>query len=191
MVRTVVSAPRELRDRELMAYNIKKADPDRSAEEVMEIMGCKVTTDTVRRWIRGAQKKLGLEPVKRPITYPYAGIKVADIVEKVSADFGVSVSDLRSRKREHHLTIVRHYAMWKAYTETGRSTTQIGRWFNRDHTTALYGIRKIELSKGVLVDADSGAPTEALRERARQKRNPKPIMFRITDRSGVTRSVRL
>jgi chromosomal replication initiation ATPase DnaA len=38
----------------------------------------------------------------------------------------------------------RQEAMWRCCRETGHSTTSVGRFFNRDHTTVVHAVQKIE-----------------------------------------------
>ncbi len=65
------------------------------------------------------------------------------IVDETAAYFGLSREDLLSKSRSRQLTIARHMAMYLQREFTGLSLIKIGEWFNRDHTTALYGIDKI------------------------------------------------
>jgi chromosomal replication initiator protein len=83
----------------------------------------------------------GLEPRR---------IKIEDILRIISRHFGVSKGDLLSQRRHRSVVWPRQVGMYLAKQLTARSLPEIGRRFgNRDHTTVLHAIRKIE---GELVD---------------------------------------
>lgn len=69
---------------------------------------------------------------------------IATIRRVVAEHFGVSDSDLDSGRRWSHVALARHVAMW-CVRQLGRSYPAIGREFgNRDHTTAMSAVRKID-----------------------------------------------
>ena len=77
-------------------------------------------------------------------------VKIEDILRIVSRHFGVSKGDLLSQRRHRSVVWPRQIGMYLAKQMTARSLPEIGRRFgNRDHTTVLHAIRKIE---GVLTD---------------------------------------
>lgn len=72
-------------------------------------------------------------------------IKIEDILRIVSRHFGVSRGDLLSQRRHRSVVWPRQIGMYLAKQLTARSLPEIGRRFgNRDHTTVLHAIRKIE-----------------------------------------------
>ncbi len=72
-------------------------------------------------------------------------IKVEDIQQVVCKHFSVTKADLLSACRARVLVRPRQIAMYIAKVMTGRSLPEIGRRFgNRDHTTVLHAVRKIE-----------------------------------------------
>jgi chromosomal replication initiator protein len=78
----------------------------------------------------------GLEPRR---------IKIEDILRIISRHFGVSKGDLLSQRRHRSVVWPRQIGMYLAKQLTARSLPEIGRRFgNRDHTTVLHAIRKIE-----------------------------------------------
>ena len=78
----------------------------------------------------------GLEPRR---------IKIEDILKTVSRHFGVSKGDILSQRRHRSVVWPRQIGMYLAKQLTSRSLPEIGRRFgNRDHTTVLHAIRKIE-----------------------------------------------
>ncbi len=71
-------------------------------------------------------------------------ISPAAIVDETAAYFGLERDDLISKSRSRPLTTARHVAMYLLRELTGLSLIKIGEQFDRDHTTALHGIKKIE-----------------------------------------------
>jgi chromosomal replication initiator protein len=71
-------------------------------------------------------------------------IRPALILEETTAYFGLQAGDLLSKSRSRPLTTARHVAMYLMREFTGLSLIKIGELFDRDHTTALHGIKKIE-----------------------------------------------
>jgi chromosomal replication initiator protein len=77
-------------------------------------------------------------------------VKIEDILRVVSRHYGVSKGDLLSQRRHRSVVWPRQIGMYLAKQMTARSLPEIGRRFgNRDHTTVIHAIRKIE---GILVD---------------------------------------
>jgi chromosomal replication initiation ATPase DnaA len=67
------------------------------------------------------------------------------IASCVAAYFNMSVDQLASTQRQHDIALARQVAFWISYKYAFKSTTEIGRFYgDRDHTTVLHGIRKIE-----------------------------------------------
>lgn len=72
-------------------------------------------------------------------------IKIDDILRIVSKHFGVNRADLLSNRRNRSIVRPRQIGMYLAKSLTSRSLPEIGRRFgNRDHTTVLHAIRKVE-----------------------------------------------
>ncbi|MEM8853014.1 MAG: chromosomal replication initiator protein DnaA [Pseudomonadota bacterium] len=71
--------------------------------------------------------------------------KIEDIQRVTSVHFGVSRQDLVSSRRTRVIVRPRQIAMYLSKTLTPRSLPEIGRRFgNRDHTTVLHAVRKVE-----------------------------------------------
>ncbi len=84
-------------------------------------------------------------------------VKIEDIQRIVAKHFNVSKADLLSARRTRTVVRPRQIAMYLAKTLTPRSLPEIGRRFgNRDHTTVLHAVRKIE----ELAGADRGFADE-------------------------------
>jgi len=72
-------------------------------------------------------------------------IRIEDILKIVSRHYGVSRNDILSERRHRSVVWPRQIGMYLAKQMTARSLPEIGRRFgNRDHTTVLHAIRKIE-----------------------------------------------
>lgn len=67
------------------------------------------------------------------------------IQKAVAAYYNLSVNELLSDRRSRYVARPRQVAMWLCKRLTKRSLPDIGRRFgNRDHTTVLHAIRRIE-----------------------------------------------
>ena len=66
------------------------------------------------------------------------------ILEETARYYSLSVGDLVSKSRSRPLTTARHVAMYLVRECTGMSLIKIGELFERDHSTALHGINKID-----------------------------------------------
>ncbi|MGD9786113.1 MAG: chromosomal replication initiator protein DnaA [Hyphomicrobiaceae bacterium] len=99
-----------------------------------QYMKAPITLDIAETVVRDLLQ--GLEPRR---------IKIEDILRIVSRHFGVSKADLLSQRRHRSVVWPRQIGMYLAKQLTQRSLPEIGRRFgNRDHTTVLHAIRKIE-----------------------------------------------
>ena len=91
-------------------------------------------------------------------------IRIEDIQRVVAVHYQVSRSDLVSSRRTRAIVVPRQIAMYLAKILTPRSLPEIGRRFgNRDHTTVLHAVRKIEGLLGQ--DKSLARDIEALRRR--------------------------
>ncbi len=77
---------------------------------------------------------------------PRQGNISIEIIQKVVADkYGLSVSDLKCKKRNKNIAIPRQFAMYISKELLEYSTTEIGIEFGgRDHTTVMYSCQKVE-----------------------------------------------
>jgi len=99
-----------------------------------QYMRTPITLDIAETVIRDLVQSL--EP-RRP--------KIEDILRVISRHYGVSKGDLLSQRRHRSVVWPRQIGMYLAKQLTARSLPEIGRRFgNRDHTTVLHAIRKIE-----------------------------------------------
>jgi len=128
------------------------------AKGVLEFLAQKISTNV--RVLEGALTRLFAfsSLVGRQITLEMAQESLADILRasdrKVTIDeimrkicdyYNVRMSDLLSPRRSRSIARPRQMAMYLAKNLTSRSYPEIGRRFgNRDHTTVMHAVRKIE-----------------------------------------------
>ena len=88
-----------------------------------------MTHDLFRDLLRSSQKKVNIEQIQK----------------KVSEHFNVKMSDMSSARRSRTIARPRQIAMYLSKNLTSRSLPEIGRRFgNRDHTTVIHAVRKVE-----------------------------------------------
>ncbi|MEW6747832.1 MAG: chromosomal replication initiator protein DnaA [Planctomycetota bacterium] len=72
-------------------------------------------------------------------------VTMSDVIQVVTTQFGIKVSDLQSRRRNHSVVFPRQVAMYLARRLTTLSLEEIGGHLGgRDHTTVLYGIDRVK-----------------------------------------------
>jgi chromosomal replication initiation ATPase DnaA len=64
------------------------------------------------------------------------------IADAHAAAYGVTLDDLKGPRRDAFMANIRWDAMLEIRRRTKHSLPQIGRFFNRDHTSVLYAIRR-------------------------------------------------
>lgn len=57
--------------------------------------------------------------------------------------YGFKVSDIMGKRKTMSLSRARHVAMYLCKKHTGKSYAEIGRIFNRDHSSVMYGCERI------------------------------------------------
>lgn len=76
---------------------------------------------------------------------------IDEIQKKVAEYFNISVKEMQSSRRARNVARPRQIAMYLAKQLTSRSLPEIGRKFDRDHTTVMHAVRKVE----DLIDEDA------------------------------------
>lgn len=66
------------------------------------------------------------------------------IMDETAAYFGLAREHLVGKSRSRPLTTARHIAMYLLREQNGMSLLKIGERFDRDHTTVMHGVRKVE-----------------------------------------------
>ena len=92
-----------------------------------------VTLETAQRILRDIIPVADVQPVSIPL-----------IQEVVAAYYGISVEEMKGRRRDKHIVFPRQVAMYLIREDTESSLPVVGDVFGgRDHTTALHAIEKI------------------------------------------------
>lgn len=78
------------------------------------------------------------------INFDCEKVMVKKIVAATADVYGISITDLMSNRRSPEFTEARHAAMLLAGRCTKWSYPEIGRFFDRDHTTVMYAKKKLE-----------------------------------------------
>jgi chromosomal replication initiator protein len=92
----------------------------------------------------GTTLEMAQQLVHDLIRAPERRITIEDIQKKVASYYHVSMRDLLSHRRDRVIVRPRQVAMYLCKELTTRSLPEIGRRFGgRDHTTVLYGVRRI------------------------------------------------
>lgn len=69
--------------------------------------------------------------------------RLQSITRAVANCFGLTVADLKGNVRTKQIAYARHIAFYICNTHPDIGLSTIGRHFGRDHTTVLYGSRRI------------------------------------------------
>ena len=67
------------------------------------------------------------------------------ILGAVADEFGVLVTDLLAHRRTRHVARPRMVAFWIAQKTTALSYPVLGDQFDRDHTTVMHGVAKVDV----------------------------------------------
>jgi chromosomal replication initiator protein len=99
--------------------------------------------------------------LRQPITPELADTALADLIPQSDREipaglilaetatyFGLTRADLVAKSRSRPLTNARHVAMYLVRECTGLSLLKIGELFERDHTTVMHGLKKVEKLMG-------------------------------------------
>ena len=70
-------------------------------------------------------------------------MNIENVVKKVSEFYSVDTRDVYSQKKGKYIVLARQIAYYIVRTKFGASFPVIGRNLRRDHSTILYGYRKI------------------------------------------------
>lgn len=93
-------------------------------------------------------------------------LTAATICDLVSGQFNVTVKELQSKSRKKVVTTPRQIAMYLARKHTEESLVDIGKMFNRDHSTVLHAIKVV--STRLVRDTSVNAQLEILSNKLKQ-----------------------
>jgi chromosomal replication initiator protein len=94
--------------------------------------------------------------IRRPLT-------MRGIQEDVARHYRISHLHMTSSRRDRSVARPRQIAMYLCFKLTPKSYPDIGRAFDRDHTTVMYAVKRIEALR--LADGDLAADLDVLLER--------------------------
>lgn len=150
------------------------------SDEIIYYMADKIK-DNIRT-IEGAIKKLNairmlthapitLETAKRALADVQSGtgessFLVDKIFRAVSKRFDVPIDTLKSTRRQQNIVYARQICMYLLRNLTDSPSTEIGAYFNRDHSTVLGAVGKIEglIGENPKVKEDVDALTEQVKK---------------------------
>lgn len=72
------------------------------------------------------------------------GVLVEKILSVVTKHFGITIEDIKSKKRTENISNARHTSIYIIRNMTNLSLKEIGNIFSRDHATVLSSLSKIE-----------------------------------------------
>ncbi len=73
---------------------------------------------------------------------------ISQVLVKTASEFGFAPNRLRGPQRQRDLVLARHVAMFLCREMTRSTLTDIGRAFNRDHSTVSYSVKRVEDLRG-------------------------------------------
>lgn len=98
----------------------------------VDLMGGEVTLERTRDIMRDV-----LSAVDRSVT-------VDEILRKVAERYNLRMAEMMSKRRDRSIARPRQIAMYLAKMLTTKSLPEIGRAFDRDHTTVIHAVKKVE-----------------------------------------------
>ena len=128
------------RHRAEAARHLAEADRDRAQADdgLIEPVAEVEPGNTARQW---AERQMAIWAERQPHIVVRIKPRWRIIVEEVAAPHGVTVEDVLGPSRSRPLVRPRQEAMYRVYDETSLSLLEIGRRFNRDHTTVLHAVQ--------------------------------------------------
>ena len=72
---------------------------------------------------------------------------IKQAIDEVCEDYNITYEQIISPTRLRIISLPRQVAMYKLH-QLGYSLMEIGKIFNKDHTTVIHAVRKIEQQKG-------------------------------------------
>ncbi len=142
----------------------------RISENILEFLAHKITSNV--RELEGALNRLAAfsslvgreinldmvqDLLKDLLKSSQRKVNIEEIQKKVSQHFNIKMSDMSSSRRSRTIARPRQIAMYLSKNLTSRSLPEIGRRFgNRDHTTVIHAVKKVEelRTKDVSFDED-------------------------------------
>lgn len=144
--RVAILRAKALREQIALPEDVMFLIAERVESNIRELEGCLVRVSALSHLLKTPiTAELTLELMK---VYGRGGenaIDIGRIQQKVAQEFGVSVESLRGKRRPAKIAFPRQVAMFLVKKLTPLTLDEIGKQFgNRDHTTVLYAVQKIE-----------------------------------------------
>ena len=91
-----------------------------------------------------------------------AKVFARDIIREELRRYKINLEVLHSDTKTARLVKIRHYIMWRTRKESGMSFPELGKLFNRDHTSVIHAYKKAErlYRQGGLLQIRPAPPTE-------------------------------
>ncbi len=117
----------------------------RVKSNIRELEGCLIKLFAISS-ITGKEINVELaEEVLKDVLRYHPKVSVNQILKEVSAMFGISMEELRERKRTKELAMARQISMYLIRKHLKKSLKEIALIFSKkDHTTVIHAIEKIE-----------------------------------------------
>lgn len=108
--------------------------------------------DVSARELMGVVQQLAQrKPVRRSVVeqflqsnLPSSKIRPSDVCRAVAVEFGVTTAALKSSRRSAALVLPRQCAMWLCRKHCESSLPQLGKFFERQHSSVLHAIRRLD-----------------------------------------------
>lgn len=123
----------------------------------MGILGCQPTMELIKEIVSNIVGSEGML------------LSAENIRDYIARQFDTPVDDLLSKSRKRTVTFPRHVAMYLARKLTGEGLSDIGKTFNRDHSTVVHAIRVI--SDAINSSGSVRGQIELLTDRIRKELN--------------------
>jgi chromosomal replication initiation ATPase DnaA len=129
---------RAVKHRELCAVVAKEAEKTDELEKYLAQSAAPVPEyKSIREWF-----SFDVEDSQPDQEHRYS---VAEIQRAICGHFGITLTDMLSRRRDHKVMIPRQIAMYFCRHLTRRSLPEIGRMFgDKDHSTVHHAVRRTE-----------------------------------------------
>ena len=114
--------------------------------------------------------EIAQEQLKNLISAPMAGeqdISISTIVREVASYYNIETSELKGKKRTAIIKDARNMAIYLTRKITQYSTTEIGNYFDRDHSTITHSIDKVDKERKE--NSDIAAALDTLENNIRSK----------------------
>jgi chromosomal replication initiator protein len=99
----------------------------------------------VRQSNRNVDLEMASEILEEHFSHSHRKLSMDAITKIVAANYGISVEDLKLKGRgSKEAVLTRQVAMYFMRNLLSKSFDYIGKYFNRDHSTALYACKSIE-----------------------------------------------